>query len=92
MEKMEIFADALKDFRSAFINAQSEVREYKKQSDYVYKPTQARFKAVIYRKDGNTRYYYSYDNKTYNKNRFIDEYEGFLKLLRLINKFKHLFK
>ena len=68
MEKMEIFADALKDFRSAFINAQSEVREYKKQSDYVYKPTQARFKAVIYRKDGNTRYYYSYDNKTYNKN------------------------
>ena len=92
MEKMEIFADALKDFRSAFINAQSEVREYKKQSDYVYKPTQARFKAVIYRKDGNTRYYYSYDNKTYNKNRFIDEYEGFLKLLRLINKFKGEYK
>jgi len=92
MENLETFAEALKDFRSAFTNAQQPAREYKKQSDYVYKPTQARFKAVVYRKDGNTRYYYSYDNKTYNKERFSDEYESLMKLLRLIHKFKGEYK
>ena len=92
MEKLELFAEALNDFRSAFENAQKETREYKKTSDYVYKPQQARFKAVIYRKDGEARYYYSYDNKTYNKERLVDEYEGLLKLLRLIHKYKGQYK
>jgi len=92
MDQKQIFEESLRDFRSVFINAQKETRKYKKTSDHVYKPQQARFKAVIYRKDGLTRYYYSYDNKTYNKERLVDEYEGLLKLLRLINKYKGEYK
>lgn len=92
MKKMEMFAEQLNDFRSVFTNAQEPTRQYEKKSNYVYKPEFARFKAVIYRKDGLTRYYYSYDNKTYNKERFIDEYEGMLKLIRLIYKYKGEYK
>ena len=92
MEKMELFAEALNDFRSVFNSAKEQPREYNKKSDYVYKPERARFKLVIYRKDGTTNYYYSYDNKTYNKERINDEYEGLLKLLRLVHKNKGGYK
>ena len=92
MEQKQIFAEALNDFRSVFNSAKQEPRKYEKKSDYIYKPERARFKLVIYRKDGLTGYYYSYDNKTYNKERFNDEYEGLLKLLRLVHKNKDQYK
>lgn len=92
MEQKTIFEEAFKDFRNAIVEAQKQTRTYEKKSDYIYKPTQARFKAVIYRKDGKTRYYYSYDNKTYNKERFTDEYEGMIKLMKLIFKYNGQFK
>lgn len=84
--------EPLKDFRQALVDAQKVPREYQKSSDNVYKPEHARFKLVIYFKDGNTRYYYSYDNKTVDKKRIVDELEGFKKLLRLIHKYKGKFK
>lgn len=89
---MEMFAEQLNDFRSVFNQAQEPARNYEKKSSHIYKPQAARFKAVIYRKDGLTRYYYSYDNKTFNKDRFSDEYEGMLKLIRLIYKYKGEYK
>lgn len=92
MQKNEIFAEALNDFRQALTKAQEQPRDYTKKSSHIYKPESARFKAVIYRKDGHNRYYYSYDTKVYNKERITDEYEGLLKLLRLIHKHKGEFK
>lgn len=92
MKKMEMFADELNDFRSLMNGAHEVTRSYNKTSTNVYKPESARFKAVIYRKDGSNRYYYSYDTKVYNKERIIDEYEGLLKLIRLIYKYKGEYK
>lgn len=92
MKKIELFAEQINDFRAVFNSATEEPRQYEKKSNYVYKPESARFKAVIYFKNGNTRYYYSYDNKVFNKERFSDEYEGLLKLIRLIHKYKGEYK
>lgn len=92
MKKLELFAEEINDFRTIFNKAAEEPRQYEKKSSHIYKPETARFKAVIYRKDGLTRYYYSYDTKVFNKERFTDEYEGLLKLLRLIHKYKGEYK
>lgn len=80
------------DLREALTEAAEPVRKYEKKSDNVYKPEQARFKAVIYFKNNFIRYYYSYDNVTYNKVRHVDEFEGLKKLLRLIKKFEGTYK
>jgi hypothetical protein len=92
MKKMEDFGDQLNDFRAVLQGAHEVTRSYNKTSSNVYKPEKARFKAVIYRKDGQNRYYYSYDTKVFNKERHQDEYEGLLKLIRLIHKYKGEFK
>jgi hypothetical protein len=92
MKEMKDFMEELNDFRSLMQGAKEETRTYNKTSSNVYKPEKARFKAVIYRKDGQNRYYYSYDTKVFNKERHEDEYEGLLKLMRLIHKYKGEYK
>ena len=47
---------------------------------------------VIWFKDGNRRYFFSYDNKHYKDTVIVDEYEGLLKLIRLTHKYKDTFK
>jgi len=89
---MKAINDVFTDMRGVLDMAAEPVRNYNKTSDNIYKPEHARFKLVIWFKDGNTRYYYSYDNKTYEKERIIDEYEGLKKLLRLINKYQGKYK
>lgn len=91
MEKISELMNMV-DFRSALLGAEKEVRTYEKKSEHVYRPEAARFKLVVYFKNGYTRYFYSYDNKVHNKERFTDEYEGFLKLLRLLNKYAGEYK
>jgi len=91
MERInEIFS--LTDFRSAVEESKKEIRPYNKVSNNVYKPEQARYKLVIWYKDGNTRYYYSYDNQYYNKQKHTDEYNSLVKLLQLMNKHKDKIK
>lgn len=75
---------SLDDLRQVVKDAAEPVRDYNKTSEYVYKPEQARFKAVIYYKNGFKRYYYSYDTRYFNKQPYQDEYEGMKKLIRLI--------
>lgn len=91
MEIKEI-TEALKDFRGILEGAQKETRQYNKTSSNIYKPENARFKLVIWFKDGNTRYFYSYDNKHLNKEVLIDEYEALLKLVRLAHKYEGTYK
>jgi len=84
--------EALKDFRAAVDKAGQEPRSYSKQSNYNYKPEQARFKLVIWFNDGNRRTYYSYDNVYFEKVAHIDEHQAIVKLIRLINKHAGNFK
>lgn len=78
----------LKDFRSALSLSKVEPRQYNKQSSNVYKPEHARFKLVVWFKDGNRRYFYSMDNVHLKNSVHIDEFEGFKKLLRLLNNYE----
>ena len=78
--------DILKDIRSVVDKAQTESRTYEKTSKYIYKPDQARYKLVIWYKDGNKRVYYSYDHQYHNKEKHIDEHTILIKLLKLANK------
>lgn len=89
---MKTINDIFPDLGKVLMEAMEPVRQYQKTSDNVYKPEHARFKLAIYFKDGNTRYYYSYDNKNYEKERIIDETEGLKKLIRLIDKYQGRYK
>jgi len=80
------------DFRQIFVDAAQNTREYNKTSDNVYKPEHARFKLVVWFKNGKTRYFYSYDNKKTQTGVYVDEYEGLMKLFRFVNKIKGEFK
>jgi hypothetical protein len=80
------------DFRQIFVDAAQNTREYNKTSENVYKPDNARFKLVVWFKNGKTRYFYSYDNKQTKQGVHIDEYEGLMKLFRFVNKIKGEFK
>ena len=80
------------DFRQIFVDAAQNTREYNKISENVYKPDNARFKLVVWFKNGKTRYFYSYDNKQTKQGVHIDEYEGLMKLFRFVNKIKGEFK
>jgi hypothetical protein len=88
----KVIVEALKDFRGALDQAKQEPRQYEKKSSNIYKPDNARFKLVIWFKDGNKRYFYSYDNKHFKEQVLIDEYEALLKLLRLVHKYNGTFK
>jgi ribosomal protein S4E len=80
------------DFRQIFVDAAQNTRQYNKTSENVYKPENARFKLVVWFKNGKTRYFYSYDNKTTKQGVHIDEYEGLMKLCRFVNKIKGEYK
>ena len=82
----------LMDFRQIFVDSARAVREYNKTTDKIYKPSAARFKLVVWFKNGKTRYFYSYDNKHYDKTVITDEYQGLLKLLRLVDRVKGEYK
>jgi hypothetical protein len=89
----QIFQEAFSDFRGVLDQAAKPTRQYNRQTDKpLYKPDHARFKLVIWFKDGNTRYYYSFDHVTYKDGVFIDEFEGLKKLIRLINKYEGTYK
>ena len=93
MAEMRKIEDLFKDFSRVLTESVAEVRQYEKKVDSViYKPDYARYKLVIWFKDGNRRYFYSYDNKHYKDKVITDEYEGLLKLIRLTHKYKGLFK
>jgi len=89
---MKAINEVFTDLRGAIDLAAQPVRNYNKTSDNIYKPEHARFKLVVWFKDGNTRYYYSYDNKTFNNERLTDEFEALKKLIRLIDKYKGKYK
>jgi hypothetical protein len=80
------------DFRQIFVDAAQNTRQYNKTSENIYKPENARFKLVVWFKNGKTRYFYSYDNKKTKEGVHIDEYEGLMKLFRFVNKIKGDFK
>lgn len=89
----KIFDAAFKDFRGAIEAAAQPVRNYNRTSEKpTYKPENARFKLVVWFKDGNTRYYYSFDTKSNNKELIVDEFEGLKKLIRLVDSYKDKFK
>jgi hypothetical protein len=68
-------------------------RDYNKIAKNVYKPESARFKLAVWFKDGNTRYFHSYDNKHDQGGAvYCDEYESLLKLLRMVHKFSGTYK
>ena len=89
MTKIE---NLMQDFSNVLKESLAPIRNYEKKSDNIYKPDQARYKLVIWFKDGNRRYFFSYDNKHYKDTVIVDEYEGLLKLIRLTHKYKDTFK
>lgn len=80
------------DLRQVIDESKKETRQYNKTSNYKYKPEQARYKLVVWFKDGNRRLFYSYDHIYHNKTKHIDENESFKKLLRLVHKYKDQYK
>jgi len=92
MAEMTKIADLMVDFSTVLKESLQPIRNYEKKSDNIYKPDQARYKLVIWFKDGNRRYFFSYDNKHYKDTIIVDEYEGLLKLIRLTHKYKDTFK
>jgi len=93
-----IFEVIQKENLGAFNEAKRIPRDYTKQSNYQYKPEKGRFKLVVWFKDGNTRYFYSYDvlrkikDDQGNEKRVFDEFNGLMKLYRMIHKWKGKYK
>ena len=81
-----LIAEILNDYRGVLEKAAEPVRTYNKKSPNIYKPEQARYKLVIWFKDGNRRIYYSYDHQYHNKEKHLDENQSLVKLMRLIDK------
>lgn len=93
MAEMRKIEDLFKDFSKVLTESVQPVRNYEKKTESnIYKPENARYKLVIWFKDGNRRYFYSYDNKHYKDRVITDEYEGLLKLVRLAHKYQGTFK
>ena len=86
METRDIFADVLNDIRQAVNKANQEPRQYNRQQtpDKFYTPEYARFKLVIYFKDGRSRWFYSYDLQKFQNSQHLDEYNSMVKLLRIV--------
>lgn len=86
METQNIFDTVLNDIRAAVNSAEKQTRQYNRitvQEKY-YSPEYARFKLVIYFKDGRCRWFYSYDLQKFQNSKHIDEYNSMVKLLRII--------
>jgi hypothetical protein len=90
----QILADQLKDLRGAIDQAQTPARNYTQQKqNKFYTPDCARFRLVVWFKDGRNCWYYSYDNCHFNKTVFSDEWNSLKKLIRLCEQsFKDQFK
>ena len=89
---MERIDTILKDMRGAINLAVEPTRKYVKTSNYIYQPDCARFKMVVWYRDGRTRYYYSYDSKSFEKQKITDEFEGLKKLIKLAHTLKDQYK
>jgi hypothetical protein len=91
---MEQLSEILKDLGLGSVLSDSikPTRNYEKISTNVYKPEFSRFKLVMWFKDGNTRYFYGYDNKQTSSGVHCDEYESLMKLFRMVHKFKGSYK
>jgi len=95
MEKLENLGGVtqyLNDLRHVMDKAKEQPRQYQKQSNYQYKPTEARFKLVVWYKDGNRRTFYSYDGQYHNNERHIDENTSMMKLVRLMKRYDGQYK
>lgn len=88
----KILESELKDMRGALNQGKEPARSYKKESARIYKPTGARFKLVVWFNDGNTRYFYSFDNIHEQNTVHRDEWTGIKKLVRLLNTFEGKYK
>jgi hypothetical protein len=86
MEANDIFSEVLTDLRTAINAANKETRQYNRKNtpENFYTPDYARFKLVIYYKDGRSRWYYSYDLIKFQNNAHLDEFESMKKLLRIV--------
>lgn len=85
--------EGLKDFRAAIEQGQQAARNYETKTDFSYNPTNARFKLVVWFKNGKTRWYYSFDNVHTLNQVHVDEWSGIKKLIRLAEiKLKGQFK
>jgi hypothetical protein len=84
---MDFFKGIEHDARAVLNAAQQQTRKYERDPSKkveTFKPDYARFKAVIYFRNGQNRYFYSYDTVNSQDGSFLDEYVGLTKLLRLI--------
>lgn len=89
---MEALNTILKDMRSVMERSQEPIRKYERSAPVSFKPEQARFKLVVWFKDGNRRYFHSFDTKKTKEGIFTDEYEGLVKLLRLVHSYEGKYK
>ena len=86
METNDIFSEVLADLRTVINAADEKTRSYNRKNtpDEFYTPQYARYKLVIYFKDGRNRWYYSYDLIKFQNSKHLDEFESMKKLLRVI--------
>ena len=87
---MNLISDILKDFRGVVDQAAEPTRTYNKTSAHKYKPEQARYKLVVWFKDGNRRIFHSYDHQYFNKEKHLDEFNSLVKLVKLIKKYQNV--
>jgi hypothetical protein len=88
-----LLIDGLKDFRSAIDQGKQQSRQYFNKEKLNYNPTNARFKLVVWFKDGRNRWYFSFDNVHIDKQVHQDEWNGIKKLIRLAEiQYKGQFK
>lgn len=92
MIDQKLVTEALKDLRGVIEKAAEPKREYKKESEYIYRPDAARFKLVVWFKNGKTRYFRSYDTKRFKDQTLIDEWTGLMKLMKFANELKGQYK
>ena len=74
---MEFFKGIEYDARAAINAAKQATRKYERDQQKtveVWKPQYARFKAVIYFRNNQNRYFYSYDTVNSPNGNFLDEY------------------
>ena len=87
---MNLINDILKDYRNVMDQAAEPSRTYNKTSSHKYKPEQARYKLVVWFKDGNRRIFHSYDTAVFNKEKHLDEHTSLVKLVKLIKKYQNM--
>lgn len=94
MENLNIFDNGLQDLRAVMDKVAAGSRNYerKKEVNEFYTPEFARYKLVIYFKDGRSRWYYSYDLIKFQGGARCDEMQSMVKLLRIIRNNQGNFK